>query len=166
MAVESWLTDGDDETLTVNRKQLRDFIARGTFGTVEKEYVHSACLRLFTKRFASQSMSWAGAKGNKEFTLKNSAMWELLNDVISAKFQNFMKNMGVIFNNFHKDVGKEATRAGENGRIARGDRHSGDHVDEDVLPQNPDELFEGGVEDGDGQATQATYQEMLSNSTS
>ena len=33
--LEAWLTVGDDETLTANRAQLMDFIARGTFGTVE-----------------------------------------------------------------------------------------------------------------------------------
>ena len=85
--------------------------------------MHSALLRLFTKKFASCSMSWAGAKGNKEFTLKTSNVWELLNDVVSAKFPDFQKNMGVHFNKFHKDVGKEATRSGISGcgRSAGGD---------------------------------------------
>jgi hypothetical protein len=42
--------------------QLKDFIAQGAFGTVKREYVYNTCLRVFIKRFASQSMSWAGAK--------------------------------------------------------------------------------------------------------
>lgn len=120
--LEAWLTVGDDETLTANRAQLMDFIARGTFGTVEREYVHSALLRVFTKRFASCSMNWAGEKGNKEFTLKSSKVCELLNDVIRAKFSDFQRNMAVNFNNFHKDVGKQATHAGGHGRLAGGAR--------------------------------------------
>jgi hypothetical protein len=91
LELEAWLTDGEDDVLTVNRTQLRDFITRGAFGIVEKEFVHSACLRLFSKKFASSSMSWAGAKGNKEFTLKTSRVWDLLNDVINNKFPNFQK---------------------------------------------------------------------------
>ena len=49
--LKAWLTDVDDDTLTGNRAQLKDFIACGTFGSVEREYVYSALLRLFTKRF-------------------------------------------------------------------------------------------------------------------
>ena len=86
LELEAWLTDGEDDMLAVNRAQLKDFITRGAFGTVERECVNSACLRLFTKRFARNYMSWAGAKGNKEFTLKTSRVWELLNDVINVKF--------------------------------------------------------------------------------
>jgi hypothetical protein len=55
--LEACLADGDDETMTSNRVQLKDFIARGAFGTVKREYVYNTCLRVFTKRFASQSMS-------------------------------------------------------------------------------------------------------------
>lgn len=72
LELEAWLTDGDDDMLTANRAQLRDFITQSAFGTLEREFVHSACLRLFTNRFARNYMSWAGAKGNKEFTLKTS----------------------------------------------------------------------------------------------
>ena len=54
-------------------------------------------------------MSWAGVKGNKEFTLKTSKVWEILKDVINTKFPEFYKNMAAHFNNFHKDAGKEAT---------------------------------------------------------
>lgn len=49
-----------------------------------------------------------------EFTLRTAQVWELLNDIINTKFPHFLKNMGVHFNNFHKDVGKEATRASRN----------------------------------------------------
>ena len=70
--LEEWLSDGDDEVVSAHRAQLKDFIGRGAFGTVEKEYVHSALLRLFTKSFAHHYLSWAGAKGSKEFTLKSS----------------------------------------------------------------------------------------------
>lgn len=161
LELEAWLADGDDEVLTANRAQLKDFIARGSFGTTEREYVHSALLRLFTKKFASCSMSWAGAKGNKEFTLKTSKVWELLNDVVSAKFPDFQKNMGVHFNKFHKDVGKEATRSGISGcgRSAGGDGdrpHAAaggvgvgvDNSDKPALPADPcDDLLEGSVEE-------------------
>ena len=156
LELEAWLTDGDDETLTANRAQLKDYIARGTFGTVEREYVHNALLRLFTKRFANSNMSWAGAKGNKEFTLKTSAVWELLNDVISTKHPNFQKNMAVLFNNFHKDVGKEVATgrgrrcAGGSGRGDRGRRDSGNE-DEPAVNTTPDDLLEGGVEEVDEQ---------------
>jgi hypothetical protein len=68
LELEACLADGDDETMSSNQVQLKDFIARGAFGTLKREYVYNTCLRVFTKRFASQSMSWAGAKGNKEFT--------------------------------------------------------------------------------------------------
>lgn len=142
LELEAWLTDGDDDLLAVNRAQLREYITRGTFGNTDKEFVNSACLRLFTKRFAQTHMSWAGAKRNKEFTLKTSKVWELLSDVINGKFPNFQKNMAVLFNNFHKDVGKEATRAG--GRRRRG-AGSGRHSESDTdVEQN--EVFEGSVE--------------------
>ena len=109
MALEAWLTDVDDKTLAANKAQLKDYISRGTFGGTEREFVHSALLRLYTKKFASSSMSWAGAQKNKEFTLKSSKAQELLNDVIYLKFPNFQKNMGTYFNNFHKDVAKVAS---------------------------------------------------------
>ena len=109
--LEAWVSDGDDETVCANCAQLKDYISRGAFGTQEKEYVYSALLRLFTKNFVHCCMSWAGAKGSKEFTLKTSAVWELLNDVVNGKFPNFQKNMAVHFNNFHKDVGKAAACA-------------------------------------------------------
>jgi len=89
--LEDWLTDHDDETLAANRAQLRDYIGRGTFGNSEKEFVHCALLRLFTKKFANTCLSWAGVRGNKEFTLKTSKVWELLYDVINPKFPNFQK---------------------------------------------------------------------------
>jgi len=153
LELEAWVTNGDDETVSANRAQLKDYIGRGAFGTVEKEYVHSALLRLFTKTFAHCYMSWAGAKGSKEFTLKTSRVWELLNDVINAKFPNFQKSMGVHFNNFHKDVGKVATRAVGGGRCTGGDdggRHAGAE-DEPASPAGttPDNVFEGGVEEVD-----------------
>lgn len=171
LELEAWLTDGDDDVLTVNRSQLRDFITRGAFGTVEREYVHSACLRLFTKRFARNCMSWAGAKGNKEFTLKTSKVWELLNDVINAKFPNFQKNMAVHFNNFYKDVGKEATRASgprggaDDARRGCGRRQRSDDEDKSVLTAeprggdaNPEHLLECGVEEGQEPQTPVSHE--------
>jgi len=137
--LEEWLSDGDDEVVSAHRAQLKDFIGRGAFGTVEKEYVHSALLRLFTKSFAHHYLSWAGAKGSKEFTLKSSQVWEVLNDVVNDKFPNFQKNMGVHFKNFHKDVGKAATRAGGGRRRA-------------VTP----DLVEGGSEEADEPQTSAS----------
>lgn len=80
--------------MSAHRVQLKDFIGRDAFGTVEKEYVHSALLRLFTKSFAHRYLSWASAKGSNEFTLKTSQVWVSLNDVINEKFPNFQKNMG------------------------------------------------------------------------
>jgi len=52
LQLEAWITDGDDETVSVNRAQLKDYIGSGAFGTQEREYVHSALIRLFTKNFA------------------------------------------------------------------------------------------------------------------
>jgi len=46
MALEAWLTDVDDKTLAANKAQLKDYISRGTFGGTEREFVHSALLRL------------------------------------------------------------------------------------------------------------------------
>lgn len=143
--LEAWLSDGDDEVMTTNRAHLRDFIARGACGTTEREYVYNACLRLFTKRFASRSMSWAGAKGNKEFTLKTSKVWGPLSDVIGAKFSNFQQYMAIYFNSFQKDFGREATRAGGGrGRdavdVKRGDvdgRGAGNEGAPAALPVEP-----------------------------
>jgi hypothetical protein len=59
LELEACLADGDDETMTSSRVQLKDFIARGAFGTVKRENVYSTCLRVFIKRFASQSMSYS-----------------------------------------------------------------------------------------------------------
>ena len=76
LELEAWLTDGDDDMLAMNRAQQREYITRERsanteasvwFGS-EKEFVNSACLRLFTKRFAQMHMIWAGVKHNKEFT--------------------------------------------------------------------------------------------------
>ena len=162
LELEAWLTDGDDETIAANRAQLKDHIGRGAFGTVEREYVHSALLRLFAKSFAHWYMSWAGAKGSKEFTLKTSAVWELLNDVINAKFPNFQRNMAVHFNNFHKDVGKLASRAGRRSADCDGHGDGGarcaGNQDEPALPDHtsqPD-LFEGSIEGRDGVHSGAT----------
>lgn len=58
--------------------------------------------------------------------------------------------MGIHFNNFHKDVGKEAG----SGRSARANRHGAGKVEDAVIPQNPSELFEGAVEDGPGVHTE------------
>lgn len=33
-----------------------------------------------------------------------------LYDVINSKFPNFQKNMGIHFNNFHKDAGKDVVK--------------------------------------------------------
>ena len=46
VALEAWLSDVDDETLAANKAQLKDYISRGTFGGTEREFVHSALLRL------------------------------------------------------------------------------------------------------------------------
>lgn len=129
--LEAWLTNGDDEVIAANRAQLREFISRGTFGLTERDFVHSALLRLFTKKFANRSMSWAGAKSNKEFTLKTCKMWELLSDVINSKYPNFQKGMCVYFNNFHKDAGGKEKRsaAGESHVEQRGDSCDHDSTD-------------------------------------
>lgn len=105
--LENFLASGEDDA---HCTQLTDFVARGAFGAAEKEFVHSALLRLFTRKFANSFVSWAGAKGNKQFTLKTSKVFEFLIGVVSPKFPNFQKNMGIYFNNFHKDVGKDANR--------------------------------------------------------
>ena len=63
----------------------------------------------------------------------------MLNDVVNDKFPNFQKNMGVHFKNFHKDVGKAATRAGGGRRRA-------------VTP----DLVEGGSEEADEPQTSAS----------
>jgi hypothetical protein len=86
--LEEWLQHGNDEELNVKRTQLIDYMIRGTFGTTEKDFVQTAFLTLFTKRFASAHMSWAGAKNNKEFTLRKCYIWELLNYVICDKYPN------------------------------------------------------------------------------
>jgi hypothetical protein len=129
--LEAWVTDGDDDIIAANHAQLREFISRGTFGQTEKEFVHSALLRLFTKKFANRSMSWAGAKSNKEFTLKVCKVWELLSDVINAKYPNFQKNMCIYFNNFHKDAGDKTKKgaAGRNHVQRRGDSCDLDSTD-------------------------------------
>ena len=57
MALEAWLTEVDDETLAANKAQLKDYISRGTFGGTEREFVHSALLRLYTKKFASSILT-------------------------------------------------------------------------------------------------------------
>jgi len=43
--------------MSAHRAQLKDFIGRGAFGMVEKEYVRSALLRLFTKSSAHRYLS-------------------------------------------------------------------------------------------------------------
>ena len=53
IALGAWLTDGEDDNLTANHAQLKDFISRGSYDILEKEFVHSVLLRLFTKKFAS-----------------------------------------------------------------------------------------------------------------
>lgn len=106
LVLEAWLIADDDEACSVNRAQLKDYVTRVSFGVSEREYVNSTLLNLFNRKFASCYMSWAGVKGNKEFTLKTSKIWDLIQDVVSAKFPNFQKNMVTYFNNFHKDAAK------------------------------------------------------------
>ena len=90
-------------------------------------------------------MSWAGAKGNKEFTLKSSTLCESINDIINGKFPNFQKNMSVHFNNFHKDVGKEATRVIRVGRGATHRRSDAQLEPFSTEPNGRDDFLEGDV---------------------
>ena len=153
--LEDWLTDHDDETLAANRAQLRDYIGRGTFGNSEKEFVHCALLRLFTKKFANTCLSWAGVRANKEFTLKTSKVWELLYDVINAKCPNFQKNMAMHFNNFHKDVGKEArvgghrVRFGDDGQRGGQEQEPAVQADAEVASASLGEVLAGNSEQVD-----------------
>lgn len=45
-----------------------------------------------------------------EFTLKTAILWDILQDVVGAKFPSFQKNMLNYYNNFHKDVARPSCR--------------------------------------------------------
>lgn len=57
--IESFLSSEDSDA---HHNQFKSFIVRGVFGTSEKEFINSILLRIFSKKFANCSISWAGTK--------------------------------------------------------------------------------------------------------
>jgi len=105
-------------------------------------------------------MSWAGAKGNKQFNLKMTTVWELLYDVINSKFPNFQKNIGIHFNNFHKDAGKDVVKVSKQPvRTNRGMAGSDDNGGDEVCPTLAEQ------EDADSHGPWGTRQYLLINCT-